>query len=396
MFLPYLFQGSFIINVAAALIPAIFLMRYIYKKDSIEKEPRKLLVQLVLLGVCSAFIAMVLEGVLGRLLNATMLDPAGALYNILMAFIVVAVSEEGAKYFLTHVRTWKDPAFNYKFDAVVYCVFTSLGFAAFENVLYVLQGGLSVAIARAFLSIPGHMSFAVIMGVFYGRAKQCQHRGDIQGMKKNKLLAFVWAVAAHGFYDACLMVGTGLSVILFVAFVICMYIFIFRLIKNEADTDVPVVDQPIPLDQLAASLPNQPGQGIPGWMPYGQQGVNPQMPQGVNPQMPQGQTTDVTRGPQGWAPNPQGQIYTPPQAPQGWAPQGQNYVPPQGQNYIPPQGSNFVQPQGLNPQTPLNPQATQGSQTTQSQNPFAPQGWNTQPAEEQDWNPTYDRSDSQQ
>ena len=242
MSLPFLFQGSFMINVAAALLPAIYLMRYIYQKDSIEKEPRKLLIHLVLLGVGSAFIAMILEGILGRLLNATMLDPSGVIYNILLAFIVVAVSEEGAKYVLTHLRTWKDPAFNYKFDAVVYCVFTSLGFAAFENVLYVLQGGLGVALMRAVLSIPGHMSFAVVMGVFYGRAKQCQHYGDTAGMKKNKLLAFVWAVVAHGFYDACLMVGTGLSTILFVAFVIFMYVFIFRLIKNEAATDEPVVD----------------------------------------------------------------------------------------------------------------------------------------------------------
>ncbi|MBQ6469551.1 MAG: PrsW family intramembrane metalloprotease [Lachnospiraceae bacterium] len=369
MSLPFLFQGSFMINVAAALLPAIYLMRYIYQKDSIEKEPRKLLIHLVLLGVGSAFIAMILEGILGRLLNATMLDPSGVIYNILLAFIVVAVSEEGAKYVLTHLRTWKDPAFNYKFDAVVYCVFTSLGFAAFENVLYVLQGGLGVALMRAVLSIPGHMSFAVVMGVFYGRAKQCQHYGDTAGMKKNKLLAFVWAVVAHGFYDACLMVGTGLSTILFVAFVIFMYVFIFRLIKNEAATDEPVVDDPTPptpqgpgfTNLYGAANPNPYGQAGPqAPNPYGQQGW---APQGQNSQAPSPFGQDVQNR-MGGQPFSYGQN---PQAPNPYAPQGQNtYVPPQGNPYAPQGQNTYVPPQG---------------------NPFVQQ------PQEPVWNPTYEKPD---
>ena len=384
MFLEYLFRGSFLINVAAALIPAIFLMRYIYQKDSIEKEPRKLLIHLVLLGIGSAFIAMISEGLLQRVLDALMLDPTGVIYNVLMAFIVVAISEEGAKYVLTHLRTWKDPAFNYKFDAVVYCVFTSLGFAAFENVLYVLQGGLYVALMRAVLSVPGHMSFAVIMGVFYGRAKQCQHYGDLQGMKKNKWLSFLMAVLAHGFYDACLMVGTGLSTLLFVGFVIFMYVYIFRMIKNEAATDEPVVDEPVPLDQMAAGL-QQPYGGMTqnrmGGAPvgYGQpnpQGVNSYVPQG---QAPYGQQPQAPFGQQGQAPfgqqpqNPYaGQIngsfgqQNQPQAPFGQQPQA-----PFGQQPQAPFGQQNQTPFGQQPQAPVNPAPVSTQTQKLEQNPFA-------------------------
>ena len=371
MFLPFLFQGSFIINVAAALIPAIYLMRYIYLKDSIEKEPRKLLIHLILLGCGSAFIAMFTEGVLQRLLNALGLDPTGVIYNVLLAFIVVAVSEEGAKYVLTLIRTWKDPAFNYRFDAVIYCVFTSLGFAALENVLYVLQGGLGVALARAVLSVPGHMSFAVIMGVFYGRAKQCEHYGDKEGVTKNKWLAFLLAVAAHGFYDACLMVGTGWSTILFVAFVIFMYIYIFRLIKNEAATDEPVVDEPLPLDQVAANLDGQ------AQAPYGQQA---QVPYGQQPQAPFGQ--QPAQNPYGQ--QPQNRMggpnfgYGQQQAPfgqQGQAPFGQQPTQnPYGQQPQAPFGQQAQAPYGQQ-QNPYAPKP----QAPAAQNPFAAEAESTEP-----------------
>ena len=38
-----------IIYLLAALLPALFLMRYIYRKDTIEKEPKGMLVGLVFL-----------------------------------------------------------------------------------------------------------------------------------------------------------------------------------------------------------------------------------------------------------------------------------------------------------------------------------------------------------
>ena len=47
--------------VAAALLPAIVLLRYIYRHDTVEKEPPGLLLQLLGLGVVSALCAGVIE-----------------------------------------------------------------------------------------------------------------------------------------------------------------------------------------------------------------------------------------------------------------------------------------------------------------------------------------------
>jgi len=227
------------IYILAAVLPAIFLMRYIYRVDTVEPEPPGLLGSLVLMGMLAAVLAMVLEYFGEGVLNS-LVDENSPYYTVLLAFLVVAVIEEGAKFLLLRKRTWRDPNFNYRFDGVVYAVFVSLGFAALENLEYVFHYGLSVAVPRALLAIPGHMGFAVFMGSFYGRAKLCEDSGDPAGRNANLLAGYLLAVFLHGFYDSCAMTGTAQATALFVAFVIVMYILVFRRIRREAATDIPV------------------------------------------------------------------------------------------------------------------------------------------------------------
>ena len=225
--------------IFVAVVPALFLMRYIYRKDTVEKEPAGLLVSLVFLGVAAALVAIVLESI-GEGVLSNFLAEGSPAYTIVTAFLVVAAAEEGAKYFFLYRRTWKDPNFNYRFDGIVYAVFISLGFAAFENISYVMGYGLSTAIIRAVLAIPGHMGFGVFMGLFYGRAKLCADRGDVAGRRKNLWAAYLSAVVLHGFYDACALIGSVLSTLLFLAFVVVMYIVVIRMVKRQSATDAPV------------------------------------------------------------------------------------------------------------------------------------------------------------
>jgi len=229
---------TIIIYIAAAILPALFLMRYIYRKDTVEKEPAGMLISLVFLGV-AALIAILLESFGKGVLSAFLVEGTPA-YTIVMAFLVVAVAEEGAKFFFLKRRTWKDPNYNYRFDGIVYSVFLSLGFAAFENISYVMGYGLTTALLRAVLAIPGHMGFAVFMGLFYGRAKLCADQGDVRGRKRNLWAAYLSAVVLHGFYDACALIGTALSALLFLVFVIVMYIAVIRMVKKQSQTDAPV------------------------------------------------------------------------------------------------------------------------------------------------------------
>jgi RsiW-degrading membrane proteinase PrsW (M82 family) len=228
-----------VIYLAAAILPAVFLLRYIYKKDTIEKEPAGLLISLLVMGLCAAAVSIVLES-LGENVLARVVSKDSPVYTLILAFVVVAAVEEGSKLFFLKLRTWRNPNFNYRFDGVVYAVFVSLGFAAIENVGYVLGYGLGVAVSRALLAIPGHMGFAVFMGSFYGRAKVCEAYGDTRGKKLNLWLGYLMAVVLHGFYDTCAMLGTSAASMVFLAFVGIMYGVVIRRIRSETMSDRPI------------------------------------------------------------------------------------------------------------------------------------------------------------
>ncbi len=229
----------FSIYILAAVLPAIFLLRYVYKHDTVDKEPPGLLLSLILMGVIAALLSIVFEMIGEKILNDKV-SQDDKYYKIILAFAVVAAVEEGTKFLLMKWRTWNNPNFNYRFDGIVYAVFTSLGFAAFENIKYVFNFGLSVALPRAVLAVPGHMGFAVFMGLFYGRAKMFSDLGRNGAKVFNLLMAYLSAVFLHGFYDACAMIGNTLSTIIFIVFVVVMYIVVIRLIKHESKTDARI------------------------------------------------------------------------------------------------------------------------------------------------------------
>ena len=196
------------IYVLAAVLPAVFLMRYIYRQDQIEPEPPGLLIVLIFSGVAAALCSIVLEMLAEGVLNL-LVDPGSPTYTILLAFLVVAVVEEGTKLFFLKRRSWNSPAFNYRFDGVVYAVFVSLGFAVF-------------------------------MGAFYGRARLRFNRGDETGGAVSMAAGYLIAVFLHGFYDTCAMLGTSAATAAFVVFVVVMYIVVFRLIRRESLEDQPL------------------------------------------------------------------------------------------------------------------------------------------------------------
>lgn len=228
------------VYVLAAVLPAIFLLGYISFHDTVEPEPPGLLFLLFLSGGGAALASSALEG-LGEWILKRLVYPGDPLYTVLLAFLVVAAVEEGTKCLFLKFQTWNHPAFNYRFDGVVYSAFVSLGFAAFENVYYIFGYGLSVALPRALLAIPGHLAFAVFMGMYYGRARLQENRGHRVSASFSLWAGYLIAVFLHGFYDACAMSGTAASTGLFLAFVALMFFAAWRTIKRESATDRPIV-----------------------------------------------------------------------------------------------------------------------------------------------------------
>ena len=238
-FIPMTFNYVIILYILAAVVPAIFLMRYIYKHDTVEKEPPYLLWSLIVCGVAAALCSIALEW-LGNIILDVSVSQDSRYYVLILAFLVVAAVEEGTKLFFLKRRTWYDLNFSHLFDGIVYSAFVSLGFAAFENIKYVFSYGISIALPRALLAVPGHLGFSVFMGIFYGRAKLCANRGHKAGKILNLIFGYLSAVFLHGFYDTCTMIGTTAANIVFYSFVAVMYIVVYILIKKASLKDRPV------------------------------------------------------------------------------------------------------------------------------------------------------------
>jgi RsiW-degrading membrane proteinase PrsW (M82 family) len=180
-----------------AVAPGLAIMIYIYWKDKFDPEPKRLLIWAFFLGIVSIIPAVLLEGNWGKLGMGISPNP---LKTAFYAFIVVGLSEEIAKYFFVRRFLYGHKEFNEPFDGITYAVMVSMGFATLENIMYVYDGGLQVAIMRMFLAVPAHAAFAIIMGYYMGLAKFNPHKSF-----QYHVMAIVGATFFHGAYDFALM-----------------------------------------------------------------------------------------------------------------------------------------------------------------------------------------------
>jgi RsiW-degrading membrane proteinase PrsW (M82 family) len=196
-----------------ALAPAVAIIWFIYTKDTYEKEPSELLLKSFFLGILS-IIPAIIGGNIGEAFGIGL--SVNTFTTFIYAFVVVALSEELAKFIFLRWVMFPKKAFNEPFDGIVYAVMIGMGFAAFENVMYAMQGGVVVAVLRMFTAVPAHAAFGIIMGYYVGLAKF----DYLHPENRTTLLlkGLVGATLVHGAYDFFLMQEQyeGLGVMAFV------------------------------------------------------------------------------------------------------------------------------------------------------------------------------------
>lgn len=215
-----------------AIIPVVVLMSLVYFGDKIEREPFWLVLALMGMGILSTIPTIIIEAI-GELVLEVILKPDTFLYNFILYFFIVAITEELFKFLFMFAITWKNKHFDYVFDGVIYAVATSLGFALLENIGYVFSsrlelgilGGLGTGIGRAFLAVPLHTGVAIFMGYFYGKAKESMFQHKIGSCVTYIGLSLFVPMIIHGFYDFCCSSGNWLMMLIFFVFVAGMYAF---------------------------------------------------------------------------------------------------------------------------------------------------------------------------
>src|SRR6056297_2512295 len=205
--------------ILTAVTPGIALAAIIYIVDRHDREPVKLLIKTFIGGAFITIPTIFLES----FLIGFNLFP-GILGIAYQAFIVAGFSEEFLKRFVVMKLAYKNKNFDERLDGIVYAVFSALGFATVENIMYVVfrfADVESVGTYRAILSVPAHMLFAVTMGYYLSLSKFAQTDVEKKFYYKKSLTA---PMLLHGTFNFILMSGSGFLMILFLPFVIYLWI----------------------------------------------------------------------------------------------------------------------------------------------------------------------------
>lgn len=241
---------SFILLILA-ILPTIILGWYIYKNDKIEKESSGLLAALGASGLGAIAVTLTLSFIsyaISPIFSAdtSTLDPLSLAVAV---FIGIALIEEFSKWIFVYIIAWKHREFNHVYDAIVYCVFVSLGFATLENILYVFSAAnfaesLSIALNRMIFSVPGHTFFGVMMGYYLGLAKLTSVHGIKDKSRTNLILSILIPTIAHGFFDYFLMLGSNIGFILFLVFGVILFSVAINKIKRLSEIPTLLFNDP--------------------------------------------------------------------------------------------------------------------------------------------------------
>lgn len=212
--------------VVMAIAPVAIILIYVYSYDKYEKEPLWLMALCVLAGCLSVLPILLMEQILSIPMSyMTGYDKAG--WN---AFVVAAFSEELYKFIAVMLVVWRSPHFNEKFDGIVYAVCVSMGFAMVENIMYVLESGVSTAYMRAITAVPAHAVMGITMGYFLGLAKM-----NPETRVNNLIRSLLAAIMIHGAYDFILMSEMPYFMSIFVIYVIALYRYGIKRMKEHSE-----------------------------------------------------------------------------------------------------------------------------------------------------------------
>jgi protease PrsW len=186
----------------SAIVPSLLLVWYFHARD-VYPEPAKMIWTTFGLGIATV-LPVVIVGLPIHWVVTSIEVPVVA--SGFEALFVAAIPEEFFKLLVLVFFSMRARDFDEPMDGIVYGVVASLGFATFENILYVLDGGTTVAISRAFSAVPLHAFLGAIMGYYVGQAWKFADR-----RKELILRGYLAAVILHAVYDFPLMTMNALD-----------------------------------------------------------------------------------------------------------------------------------------------------------------------------------------
>jgi protease PrsW len=209
---------NILIIVLVALAPCAFWLWMIYIWDKCKPAPRSMLIRTFFFGVGIAIPVAIIETLLypGSVANNVSVSTAAYL-----AFVVAGVTEESGKFLVVRRGAYISSHFDEPEDGLIYSAAAALGFAALENVIYLLSFGWQVILVRGLISNLAHVLFSSLWGYPLALTKL--------GIIKNKYITWgglVAAMVAHGLFDFLFFTSTLLTLLVIPLFIGMVVLFV--------------------------------------------------------------------------------------------------------------------------------------------------------------------------
>ena len=127
---------SIIIYIILGLLPSVVWLLYYLSKD-LHQEPKRMILKVFLWGALITLPLIFIQLGLKELLDRANVD--FLIYNIIYWFVIISFSEEIFKYLVIKVKVINSPHLDEPIDIMLYMVVSALGFAAIENVFYLIS-----------------------------------------------------------------------------------------------------------------------------------------------------------------------------------------------------------------------------------------------------------------
>ncbi|MFP5471832.1 MAG: PrsW family intramembrane metalloprotease [Bacteroidia bacterium] len=187
------------VSIILSFITALIWLDYILKLDVYEREKKRYVIIIFILGAASAFLTFPLYNLassLGFSLNGKPLN------DLLYCVFGIGLIEETVKFLPIIFILWKGKVINEPYDFILYASVSALGFAFAENVLYLKNRGIEIILARTFYATVAHMTFSSTIAygiVLYKQLKPHIFYPVFVG------IFFLIAISSHGFYNFWLL-----------------------------------------------------------------------------------------------------------------------------------------------------------------------------------------------
>jgi protease PrsW len=195
------------IIVLLSILPATLWIGFFYHQNRYGEESPVMLLKLFVLGCFSVIPAVVFESFFQY--NIDFYIPFSP-HRLILIMLMVGFVEEFIKFTVLWMGSYNSSEFKEPMDGIVFSVTVAMGFAFIENIAYMVSfrmsqgvwGAYSIGILRGIFSMFGHASFAVILGLYFGRAKFHPEQ------KKNLLLkGIILASLVHAAFNFALVIN---------------------------------------------------------------------------------------------------------------------------------------------------------------------------------------------